>query len=35
MSYSMTFAENVGQVDSMLDCGASKLLIDPVVLGFL
>jgi len=35
MSYSMTFAENVGQVDSMLDCGAFKLLIDPVALGFL
>jgi Fe-S cluster assembly iron-binding protein IscA len=35
MSYSMTFAENVGQVASMLDCGAFKLLINPVALGFL
>ncbi|MGH8557289.1 MAG: HesB/IscA family protein [Methylococcales bacterium] len=35
MSYSMTFAEEITEYDSVLDCGKLKLLVDPVALGFL
>jgi iron-sulfur cluster insertion protein len=35
MSYSMTFAEEVTEFDSVLDCGSFKLMVDPVALGFL
>ncbi|MCI0666626.1 MAG: iron-sulfur cluster assembly accessory protein [Methylococcaceae bacterium] len=35
MSYSMTFAEEVTEYDSVLDCGQFKILVDPIALGFL
>ncbi|MGH8551461.1 MAG: HesB/IscA family protein [Methylococcales bacterium] len=35
MSYSMTFAEEITETDSVLDCGNLKILVDPVALGFL
>lgn len=35
LGYSMTFAEDATDYDSVLDCGTFKLLIDPVALSFL
>ncbi len=35
MSYSMTFAEEITEHDSVLDCGKFKLMVDPIALGFL
>ncbi|MGR9108025.1 MAG: HesB/IscA family protein [Gammaproteobacteria bacterium] len=35
MSYSMTFAEEITEYDSVLDCGNFKLMVDPVAFGFL
>lgn len=35
MSYSMTFAEEITEYDSLLDCGKFDLVVDPIALSFL
>lgn len=35
MTYSMTFAEDAGKHDSVLDCDTFKILVDPVAISFL
>jgi iron-sulfur cluster assembly accessory protein len=35
MTYSMTFADEITEVDRVLDCSGFKILVDPIALGFL